>query len=377
FGVKYGTNMADKIRKIFIFAFFGPIWRSTSDPADRRSAPYNCGTPGGLLCIRLIRPMQPSFLCFFGFLTLVGASEHQPSYLKMSIICIPPQWLIQVTQRDLWRLEGPSGGGGWWERWILLRIPNPSGHIFTCPHTPFLLNVETRMDLRPHAEPQYTGFLSWPTQLGIKLFQPTNLLCVSSILFNHFIYFPLPPFLIMNFGNKFYMGTLEQSHYFLFLFSCVEFKVLSINHLFLIVYCFLLITKHLCFYLACLQFFSCCLLVVAILFHVFYCQGCCYFSVCIHLILKILSVLSDVSHDLIMFADAIASFIQKNFHRGRSVLKSQLKQLKSTISPTCDVWTSPRNNSILRVTAHWTYKYQLKSTVHVAKLLNGNHTGKI
>jgi hypothetical protein len=59
----------------------------------------------------------------------------------------------------------------------------------------------------------------------------------------------------------------------------------------------------------------------------------------------------------------------------QKALKSILENVSSKISLTCDGWTSPGNHSVLGVTAHWIEKYELKSMILAAKLINGPHSG--
>ncbi|KAI7934373.1 hypothetical protein MJO28_017090 [Puccinia striiformis f. sp. tritici] len=76
---------------------------------------------------------------------------------------------------------------------------------------------------------------------------------------------------------------------------------------------------------------------------------------------------------------AIARFFIKSniaFNTGQLVLRDQFRGLKSKISLTCDTWTSPGNNSILGVTAHWIDKdFLLRSIILAARIVEGNHSG--
>ncbi|KAI7947561.1 hypothetical protein MJO28_009469 [Puccinia striiformis f. sp. tritici] len=81
-------------------------------------------------------------------------------------------------------------------------------------------------------------------------------------------------------------------------------------------------------------------------------------------------------NELICGKDTIASFIRKTFRQGQQVLRDQLREVQSKISLTCDTWTSPSNDSVLGVTAHWIdLNFSLKSIILAARLVEGNHSG--
>jgi hypothetical protein len=91
---------------------------------------------------------------------------------------------------------------------------------------------------------------------------------------------------------------------------------------------------------------------------------------------QLLRLCNPAIDEFICGKDTLSAFIRKTFRQGKQVLCDQLCALKSQISLTCDTWTSPSNQSVLGVTAHWIDEdFSLNSIILAARLVDGNHSG--
>jgi hypothetical protein len=90
---------------------------------------------------------------------------------------------------------------------------------------------------------------------------------------------------------------------------------------------------------------------------------------------NMLQLCNPISKNLFPSADTLSNFILTTFLNGQKALKSLLQKLPSKISLTCDGWTSPSNESLLGITAHWIENYDLKSMILATKLIDGPHSG--
>jgi hypothetical protein len=88
-----------------------------------------------------------------------------------------------------------------------------------------------------------------------------------------------------------------------------------------------------------------------------------------------LELCNPAKKSLLPLADTLASFILKEFLNGKEALKSVFKKLTSKISLTCNGWTSPGNNSVLGITAHWIQNQKLKWVILAVIIINGTHSG--
>jgi hypothetical protein len=90
---------------------------------------------------------------------------------------------------------------------------------------------------------------------------------------------------------------------------------------------------------------------------------------------SMLELCNPVTKSLFPSADTLSNFILTTFINGQKALKSLLQKIPSKISLTCDGWTSPSNESLLGITAHWIENYELKSIILATKLIDGPHSG--
>ena len=91
---------------------------------------------------------------------------------------------------------------------------------------------------------------------------------------------------------------------------------------------------------------------------------------------ELLALCNPATKSLLCGRETLSTFIHSCFNQGQNLLRNQFQKIKSKLSLTCDVWTSPANLSVLGVTAHWIDRsFELKAIVLGAKLVEGNHSG--
>ncbi|KAI7939261.1 hypothetical protein MJO29_013997 [Puccinia striiformis f. sp. tritici] len=91
--------------------------------------------------------------------------------------------------------------------------------------------------------------------------------------------------------------------------------------------------------------------------------------------INLLELCNPITKSLLPSADTLATFLSNTFINGQKALKLTFQKVNSKISLTCDGWTSPKNESILGITAHWIDDYELKSIILATKLIDGPHSG--
>lgn len=94
-------------------------------------------------------------------------------------------------------------------------------------------------------------------------------------------------------------------------------------------------------------------------------------------LIELLELCNPEISQFLVKADAIAEYITQEYCTFKTDLKGYFKTITSSISITCDIWTSPNGLAILGITAHWVdNEFILREVILDSIELQGTHSGK-